>query len=118
MARNNVKLLTKNELDYFNRRYNIYLDGENIVVKINNYKRETIHPFGVPFFINARKIRKINFNEDAINIWAEFLSNGEKYTLVDVQQAVNSLHIAFQDINFYSVENLLLKDNIKIKVRK
>lgn len=115
MARNNVKLLTDNQLAHFNKRYHFTIDGNDIVVKIDDYERVTRHPIDKAFSINAKKIRKICFSKQAIDLWIELQKMKKTWTLVDVQQAVNKLYIMYQPINVDSVRDALSKPTQKIR---
>lgn len=115
MARNNIKLLTAEQLAHFNKRYHFSKEGNDIVVRIDDYARETKHPVNAPFAINAKKIRKICFSLEAINIWISLCDMKCTWTLVDVQNAVNALYIMYQKINVESVKQVLLKGNITLK---
>lgn len=111
MSRNNVKLLTARELDTFNDKYIIECDDEFLYVKFKYYNRCTAHPIDKPFSINS-SIRKISFSIDAITIWRALK---DKYTLFDVQQAVNTCLITYQEINESNVRKVLESAMHKIK---
>ena len=116
MPRNNVHILTENELRAFKQKYIIEIEENKIVVKFYNNKRKTTHDIDKPFIINAKKFRKINFNLEAINLWKSFINKKLKCTLFDVQNAVNFLYITYQTINEKNVKKILT-DNIK-KINK
>ena len=107
MSRNNVKLLTATQLDKLNDKYDFYVEGEYIVVKLRNYNRSTKLPLDKSFFINS-DIRKISFSVDAIKLWLK-LKDETKYTLLDIQQAVNSAYILYIEINEKNILDLLKK---------
>jgi len=116
MARNHIKLLTQSELERFNNKYQICVDGDDIVVSLSNYDRYTRHPKDKGFFINSRieVKRKINFTVEAIQIWIKCIEDNYNYSLFDVQQAVNALTITYQTINYESVLKYLKNPIIKI----
>lgn len=117
MAKNNIKLLTHEQLRQFNTKYTILLEDDKICVKTVNYAKITRHDSDKPFHINAKNIRKIQFSVDAINIWKKFcLSYKDNvFTLFDVQQAVNKLIVMYQKPTFENVKQLLERDTTKIK---
>ena len=107
MSRNNVKLLTATQLDKLNDKYEFFVEDNDIVVKMRHYNRSTKHPLDKSFFINS-KIRKISFSLDAINLWLK-LKDETKYTLLDIQQAVNSAYVLYIEINEKNILDLLKK---------
>ena len=115
MSRNNVKLLTEQQYDALIEKYIFSIDENDIVVRTSSYNRETRHPIDQAFHINAKHIRKICFNLEAINIWRSLLSKGFPANLIAVQQAVNMLTITYQKINEDNVRKILSGQNVKIK---
>lgn len=113
MARNNIKLLTREQLEAFKERYEFISDTTSVVVKVNGYKRETRHPKNQPFHINAKNIRKLIFNVNAITIWDEL--GPRKYNLVEIQNAVNALTISYQHITTKNVLQMLVKINERMR---
>lgn len=111
MSRNNIKLLTARQLDFFNDKYVIECDDENVYVTFKYYKRRTPHPINKPFDINS-EVRKISFTVEAISLWRKMK---DKYTLFDVQQAVNICHVTYQDVNESNVRKALKSPLYKIK---
>lgn len=114
MTRNNVRLLTPTEFMQLNSKYIFELDKDSIVVRTKNYNRLTKHPVNEPFHINAKGIRKVCFNMNAIDIWKNLYKDG-KPTLIEVQQAVNKLTITFQKTTEENVKKILAGHDIKIK---
>lgn len=117
MARNNIKLLSQAQLEKLNVKYSFYIEGDMIVVSCSGYNRSTLHPKDKPFHINSRKYvkRKICFNLDAIEIWLKLVEEKCKYSLFDVQQAVNTLAITYQQVNYDNVKKFLSKPKLKIQ---
>lgn len=114
MARNNVKLLNEKQLDELNSHYYFEPDGDDILVKIYHYGRITRHPMSENFSINA-KIRKLVFTTEAMNIWREIYDDEKtRKSLIDIQNAVNSLYVMYQPITKDSVMKVL-RDSAKIK---
>ena len=108
MSRNNIKLLSKEQLKQLNRKYYFEADDENIIVKLYNYNRITFHSKIKPFHINC-KIRKVCFSMEAINAWLKLYDQKEKYSLFDVQQAANILTITYQTVDENSIIKQLKK---------
>lgn len=115
MKRNNVRLMTDNELQLLKHRYSFSFDENYIYVDTTLRSRRTLHPVDSPFAINVKKVRKICFSLDAIQIWKSLYE--EKVNLLDVQQAVNKLVITFQDITLENVKEILNGKSLKIKIK-
>lgn len=116
-VRNHIKLLSTGQLEKLNAKYYFEVDGDNIVVGLHDYDRFTLHPKDKPFHINSRSDvkRKICFNTFAINVWLKCYENKLKYSLFDVQQAVNVLTVTYQPVTEESVLRFLKQPQIKIK---
>lgn len=114
MSKNNVKIITPDELAYLNSRYEFEIMGKNILVKIKNYNRVTAHPLNKSFSLNT-KVRKVTITAEVIKVWHE--SFKDRYSLFDVQNAVNILIATYQ---LPSVEEILrqLRDNTINTIRK
>ena len=93
MSKNNVKIITKSELEYLNSRYDFEVSGNAILVKIKNYNRVTMHPLGKSFSLNT-KVRKVTITPDAVNVWQTHFKS--KFSLFDVQNAINVLIATYQ----------------------
>lgn len=112
MAGNNIKLLTDRQLVALDEKYSFDIDGEDIIVKVKDYNRETRHPIDKSFSINS-KIRKITLSSDAILIWSQFYKSGP-YSLFEVQNAINKLYLTYQDITITNVKKILSGTATKI----
>lgn len=104
MSRNNVKLLTAEQLKALKEKYIFEVDGENVIVSVKDYNRKTRHKMTERFHINS-KIRKIIFTPEAIKLWVEI--GVERYSLLDIQQAVNKLYVVYQPLTIENVKKLL-----------
>lgn len=116
MKRNNVKLISADDLKTMKEKYKFELDssGNNILVKTNTNSRLTYHNSCKPFGINMVGKRVVVFSMDAISIWKELYSV-YNYSLLEVQNAVNKLYITFQEITTENVQKILSEEDIKIK---
>lgn len=114
MPRNNVHVLSEDELRTFKEKYIIELVDNQILVKFPNYKRVTFHDADKPFAINAKKFRKICFSLDAIETWKKFVKQKNKYTLFDVQNAINILYVTYQTIDEKNIIKVLERYDQKI----
>ena len=101
MPKSNIKLLTKDERQYFRDNYNFELQGNFVLVKFKNYGRVVAHSIFEPFSI-VSKIRKITISVNAIDLWKDKFMNS-KYTLIDVQNAINALTIGYQATDYDEV---------------
>ena len=105
MPKSNIKLLTKDERQYFRDNYSFELQGNFVLVKFKNYGRVVAHSIFEPFSI-VSKIRKITISVNAINLWKDKFMNTDT-SLVDVQNAMNALTIAYQATDYTDVKNQL-----------
>lgn len=107
MARNNVKLLTEEQLTALNRRYIFEPRETDILVMVIGYRRKTVHPYNENFSINAKE-RKVTFTTEAIEFWKN-LYDPKKHlpSLLDVQQAYNILLLTHQPIDERSIRKML-----------
>lgn len=113
MSRNNIKVMTDDELQFLNNRYMFQVDGSQILVKIQNYDRVTAHPLDKGFSLNTR-VRKVDITADAIKLWNDaFKSN---YTLFEVQNAINILISTYQTPSFEDIADQLKRGNAEIKI--
>jgi len=103
--KNNIRLLTKEELNNFKEKYSFEIQGFFIVVKCNDFNRPTLHDIHHNFFLN-HKGRKIIINSDTIKIWDRYYKD---IHLVELQNLVNQLTIMYQDITPENIEKLLKK---------
>lgn len=116
MPRNNIKLLTEEQLVKLDYQYMFDYNEKNrqVVVKCRNYFKDTPHSIDEPFSVNS-KIRKVTFTPEAMAIWIE-LRKEHKVNLLCVQQAVNMLQITFRDVSKTAVlETIKNTDYLKIK---
>ena len=113
MNKNNVKILTNDELNFLKGRYAFELNGDTILVKIQNYNRVTAHPANETFALNT-KVRKVDITPDAIEIWDKHFKN--KWSLFDVQNAINILIMTYQTPEVEEIEDQLKRGTSKIKI--
>ena len=107
MARNNVKLLTEEQLSSLNRRYIFEPRETDILVMVIGYRRQTIHPYNENFSINAKE-RKVTFTTEAIEFWRRLYDPKKRLpSLLDVQQAYNILLLTHQPIDERSIRKML-----------
>lgn len=92
----NLKALTIDELKYFVDRYDIELVDKYIVVNCKTLKRKTLHDLDAGFELST-PVRKINISKKAIDLWKDQYIG--KYSLIEVQNAINTLIITYQNLN-------------------
>ncbi len=98
----NIKILSKEELDYLVEKYSFRMLNPTVLgVKTSSCARENIHSILESFTINT-PIKRITITPMAINYWIKL---GDKAHLIAVQNAINVLMITYQDIS----ENAILK---------
>lgn len=105
MPKSNIKLLTKDERKFFKDNYSFNVKDDFILVKFRDYGRIVAHDANEDFSI-ASKVRKIKISKEAIKLWKEKFVNTD-VTLVDVQNAMNALTIAYQATDYSDVKNQL-----------
>ena len=119
MARNNIKILSQAQLEKLNAKYYFEVDGQDILVGLNNYQRVTRHPRDKCFHINSKTDvkRKICFSKEAIDIWLACKENKLKLSLFDVQNAVNNLTVTYQPVSYENVVRFFNR-SMKIQTNK
>lgn len=115
---NNTRVLTPEEYETYKTKYSFIVFEDNIAVKVKDYNRVTLHSFKETFSINAKPCRKMSFTPEAMSIWKQMLKSNPQTNLIDVQQAVNKLHITYQKITLENVKDILEGKDIKIKVEE
>ena len=120
MPDNNRKALDDMTLYKLKAMYTIEYDepSNSIVVGLTTCKRKTSHPADKQFCINCKKLKKkIVFSLLAIEFFKEFSKDKKmnKYTLFDVNNAINKLKIMYQKPDRDNVSNLLRNDFRGIK---
>ena len=101
--KNNVQILTHDELDKFNSTYSFNIVDDNIYVKTMSFNRVTVHSKHENFSINSFK--KLTITPLAIKLWQELYK--DKYTLIDVQNALNILFVLHKDDNLDEIKEVL-----------
>ena len=112
MPDNNRKVLSDLLIDKLNATYYFEYDetDNTVVTKLYSSKKTTKHKADQSFHINAKRIGvKIVFSVETIEIWRQFQSNKAtaKYTLFDVNNAINKLKTMYQKPDRYNVLNIL-----------
>ncbi len=111
----NIRALTDEDIYYFNKKYKFELIENNkyILVYCSNYpNRKTIHSVDSGFSISTNR-RKLKISKKAIDLWIEKYK--DKYTLAEVQNALSSLIVTYQNISDESVDSQLARKTNKIK---
>ena len=112
----NLKALTDEELDYLRETYQFDVMGDYLVVScvVNGqvYNRKTLHNKNESFNLTT-KMRKITITPQAIEMWLEKYK--DNYSLIEVQNAINTLIITYQPLNDEEMLNQLSRKGSKIK---
>ena len=112
----NLKALTQEELDYIKDSYQFDVYDKYIVVScsVNGtmYNRKTLHDIDKPFFLTT-KVRKITITVQAINMWLEKYK--DRYSLIEVQNAINFLIINYQPLTDEEMEKQLKRKGVRIQ---
>ena len=113
MASNNRQTLTEKELNYLNEKYEFSIADDNVLVSVKNYDRTTAHKIDTGFSLNT-DVKKIFISSDAIKFWQNSFS--KDYTLLDVQNAINTLIVLYQNVSLEDVKKQLETKTNEIKV--
>ena len=109
----NVRALTKDELDFLNSKYLFeYVQGY-VVTSCAGFGRKVMHDINQGFSLNT-PIRKIKITKDAIDFWINEFK--DEYTLLDVQNAISSLIVTYQDISLDDIKTVLQRKDSLVKV--
>lgn len=102
--RNNIKLLTDDEIMAFRKNYIFELKDEYIITKCLKFiGRPTIH-YKTDKFHLVINGRKITLTPLAIKMWEMHFKN---YHLIDVQNAINKLDVIYQDLTITNLKKVL-----------
>ena len=111
----NIKILSDDELNYLIDRYTFGVatvgDDVYVVVKCNGYNRMILHDAKKKFTINS-PVKRITISKEAINLWLTYLSD---YSLIAVQNAINSLIVTYQELELKDIKAQLDNNILKIK---
>ena len=110
MARN-LKLLTDDELVFLINHYDFEYNGFVYARKIG-CNRITCHDAKKPFIILS-DVRKITISPQAMHYWIKYFNR--KYSLFEVQNAINFLIITYQNISRNEIKAQLKRQEFKIK---
>jgi len=108
----NLKALTEEELDYMKDKYSFKLFEDYIVVSCKGYNRTTLHDIHSPFEIRS-PIRKIKISTQAIDLWIKKYQN--LCSLVEVQNAISTLIVTYQEVNDENIDTCIKRTTSKIK---
>ena len=113
MLRSNIKLLTADESYSFNTNYKIILKEDLVIVQYTKRNISVTHPIDSDFNIYNKEVkRKITIKKEAIEIWKNNFIDS-KFSLIDVQNAMNALVIGYQTLSVDDIKNQLkiINDN-------
>lgn len=118
MATNNIHVLSEDEVEMLNNMFKHELKDDQILQTPVKFKRTTAYPvdrsFSVVYTYFNRK-RKITIQAYTIKVWIDNFK--DKYTLFEVQNAINKLLITYQTPNVVDIkEKLSNPDSIKIRI--
>lgn len=101
MPKSNIRILTKDELEYFNSKYSIKVKDDYVIVECKNYKRTTLHPTNHSFSLLTKK-RKMTISKEAIEMWQKYF-RGTDWTMIDIQNAMNLAIISYQNLSYSDI---------------
>lgn len=102
----NIHALSNEEIDLFNKKYKASIQGKYLILVSNTGKREITlaHKLTDKFPIFAGD-KKLFIQPLAIDYWKKYFVN--KFTLFEVQNAINSLLVFKQKVDENSINNYL-----------
>lgn len=109
MKQSNTKILTKDELDFLNNKYQIEYKDNLLFIKANTINRAVCHNLDDKFTIVFKKdgvIRFVKISPEATKMWVNNYKD-TSYSLFDVQNAINVLIISFQQVTKDDVDSVL-----------
>lgn len=113
----NIKVLSDSELAYLKEKYvfgkAIVEDKIYVVVKCKDYNRMVLHDSAKKFTINT-PIKRITISKEAIYLWKTELFD---YSLIEIQNAINSLVVTYQDLTINDIKEQIKNNNLKIKAK-
>lgn len=109
----NLRALTKEELDFLNSKYEFTYIPNYIVTTCTGFGRKVLHDVNKSFSLNT-PIRKIKITKEAIDFWVNEFRN--EYTLLDVQNAISSLIVTYQDISLEDIKTALKRGDSLISI--
>ena len=114
----NLRALTDEELLYLTQNYHFENLGKYIVVSFtgDSRKTKTVHDSSEGFSISS-KVRRINISKDAIDLWADGYDY-EGYSLIEVQNAINTLIVTYQDLTKEGLDSQLKTNHLKLKTER
>lgn len=95
----------KELIDSFNKK-------DYIATSCAGYDRTVLHDINKSFSINTSIKRKISISEKAINLWLKKYLN--KYSLIEIQNAINTLLVTYQDLTDDNISSQLERKKARI----
>lgn len=100
----NIKALTNDELKFIMDRYDFQSTEFGVLVVTNG--RRTLHDFDKSFsLLLPLERRRIKITKKAMDLWNEKYL--DKYSLIEVQNAINTLAVTFQPVADYTIDEQL-----------
>lgn len=100
----NIKALTNDELKFILDKYSFSLTEYGVLVISNG--RKTLHDMDESFsLLLPLERRRIKITKSAIDLWSKKYI--DKYSLIEVQNAINTLAVTFQPVAEYTIDEQL-----------
>ena len=107
----NIKALTNDEMKFINEKYEFKLTDYGILVIANG--RKTLHERDQSFsLLLPLERRRIKITKMAIDLWSEKYI--DKYSLIEVQNAINTLAVTSQSVAEYTIDEQLKFNHSKL----
>ena len=107
--KNHIKWYDDDQLEKLNNYYTIsFKDGKILISGKRRPNRITYHNIDKKFYISFFELNKLmTISVETINMWLQI--GPDDYSLISVQNAMNYLHITYQDITKEKILKILNK---------
>ena len=107
----NIKALTNDELKFVMDKYKFSLSGDFVIVSTNG--RNTLHDKAKGFsLLLPLERRRVKITAKAIELWIERYS--DEFTLIEVQNAINTLVVTYQALTLQNIQGQLERSRSKL----
>lgn len=105
-----IKILSDEDLEYLNKKYEINVKDDYLTIRTAHHNRLLFHTLDEKIRIRYGD-KTMMLTPIAVKYWKDNFTN---FTLIDVQNAINTLSVLAQDISIETIENLLKRRHSKI----
>lgn len=118
MPANNIHVLKDEEVEMLNGLFSYEVKDDHLLQTPVSFKRTTAYSINSSFSVRYKylnKNRKVKIQAYTIKVWLENFK--DKYTLFDVQNAINKLLVTYQKPDIKDISRYLSNpESLKIKI--